>query len=221
MPKSRTELIVALDVDSYKKAEQLINSLYPKVKFFKVGSQLFTACGPSIIKMIKKRGAKVFLDLKFHDIPNTVKNAVKSAAKLKVDILTVHLSGGLDMLKAAASVTKKIKIVGVTVLTSKKEKNILRKVLQLAKLAKQAKLDGVVCSVQEAANVRSACGKNFSIITPGIRPKGSTLGDQKRVASAKDALSAGADFIVVGRPITEANNPKKAAQQIIKEIQID
>lgn len=221
MLRRKTELIVALDVGSYKKAVQLVNALYPKVKFFKVGSQLFTACGPQIIKKISKKGAKVFLDLKFHDIPNTVKRAVESAKKLKVFMLTLHLSGGLEMLRAAASINKRPKLVGVTVLTSQKTRNIGKRVLALAKTAKQAKLDGIVCSVHEVAKVRRACGNNFLIVTPGIRPKGSAVGDQKRVATAADAVRAGANYIVVGRPIIKAKNPKEAAQQIIKEIQID
>lgn len=220
MPRSKTELIVALDVDSYKKAEQLVNSLYPKVKFFKVGSQLFTACGPQIIKKICKKGAKVFLDLKFHDIPNTVKRAVESAKKLNVFMLTLHLSGGLEMLKAAASINKRSRIIGVTVLTSQKVSSTGEKVLALAKMAKEAKLDGVVCSVHEAEKVRRACGKNFLIVTPGIRPKGSAVGDQKRVATAADAVKTGANYIVVGRPIIKAEDPQKAAIEIIKELEM-
>jgi len=219
MPKSRTELIVALDVDSYKEAKQLVELLCPQVKFFKVGSQLFTACGPKVVDMLQKKGIRVFLDLKFHDIPNTVQRAIEAAVKLKVYMLTVHLSGGLDMLKAAVSVAKRPKIVGVTVLTSKKEKNIQKKVLNLAKLAKKAKLDGIVCSVKEVAKVRKTFGKSFLIVTPGIRPKGSAVGDQKRVATTTDAVKSGVDFIVVGRPILEAKNPLLAAKQIIKEIQ--
>ncbi len=220
MPRGRTELIVALDVDTYKKAKRLVDSLYPKVKFFKVGSQLFTACGIKIIKSIRKKKAKVFLDLKFHDIPNTVKSAVESAAKLKVAMLTVHLSGGREMLKAAAGVVRRPRIVGVTVLTSQKEKNTSKKVLNLAKLAKQTKLDGVVCSVQEAARVRRACGRNFLIVTPGIRPKGSASGDQKRVFTPADAAKAGANYIVVGRPIVKAVNKKSAADSVLKELRL-
>jgi len=220
MLKGRTELIVALDVDTYKKAKRLIDLLYPKVKFFKVGSQLFTACGIEIIKLIRKKKAKVFLDLKFHDIPNTVKRAVESAAKLKVAMLTVHLSGGREMLKAAAGVVRRPRIVGVTVLTSKKGKNTSKKVLGLAKFAKQVKLDGVVCSVQEAAKVRRACGRNFLIVTPGIRLKGSASGDQKRVSTPADASKAGANYIVVGRPIVKAANKRTAADSILKELRL-
>ena len=218
MPRNKTELIVALDVDSCKKAMQLVNALYPKVKFFKVGSQLFTACGPQILKDIYRKGARAFLDLKFHDIPNTVKKAVESAKKLNVFMLTMHLSGGLEMLQAAAIIRNKPKLVGVTILTSQKIGNMDKKVLSLAKVAKKAKLDGIVCSVHEAAKVRRSCGKSFLIVTPGIRPKGSAAGDQKRVATATDAVRAGANYIVVGRPIIKAKNPKKVAIDIIKEL---
>ncbi|MBL7197295.1 MAG: orotidine-5'-phosphate decarboxylase [Candidatus Omnitrophica bacterium] len=214
----KDKLIVALDVDDYKKAKQLVKLLYPVVKIFKVGSQLFTACGPEIVKMIQKKGAKVFLDLKFHDIPNTVKRAVEAAARLKVNMLTVHLAGGREMLEAAVSISKRPKIVGVTVLTSKSKVNLRDRVLDLAKLAKDVGLDGVVCSAHEATAVRQKFGRNFLIVTPGIRPKGSSFGDQKRVVTPKQAIKNGADFIVVGRPIIKARNPKKAALEILKEI---
>jgi orotidine-5'-phosphate decarboxylase len=220
MPKDKIKdrLIVALDVDSLFQAEKIVNLLYPEVKIFKVGSQLFTAAGLEIIKLIHKHGAEVFLDLKYHDIPNTVKNAVSAAANLKVKMLTVHICGGQDMLKSAVSVANRPKIIGVTVLTSKSEENVKDKVLGLVKIAKESGLDGVVCSVGEASAVKKECGKDFIVVTPGIRPQGAAKDDQARVATAKDAIKAGSDFIVVGRPIIEAKDPKLAAQKILEEI---
>jgi len=212
-------LIVALDVDNLEEAKRLVDILYPNVKIFKVGSQLFTACGPEAVRMIVKKGAKVFLDLKFHDIPNTVKKAIVSAAKLKVYMLTVHLSGGKDMLGAAVSIADRPKIIGVSVLTSESKEDTKDKVLNLAKLAKAAGLDGVVCSAQETNMIREACGKDFIIVTPGIRPEGYVIDDQVRITTPKEAVKAGADFIVVGRPIIKAENPKEAAVKILKDIE--
>ena len=214
----KDRLIVALDVDSLEQAESLVDLLYPVVNFFKVGSQLFTACGPEIVGVIQQKGARVFLDLKFHDIPNTVKKSVEIAAKLKVDMLTVHLIGGREMLEAAVAIPQRPKIVGVTVLTSKSTEDAAGKVLDLAKLAKQSGLDGVVCSVHEAKRVRSECGDNFLIVTPGVRPKDYPSDDQSRVATPKKAIEAGADFIVVGRPIIQAEDPKEVANKILEEI---
>ena len=214
----KDRLIVALDVDSLEQAESLVDLLYPVVNFFKVGSQLFTACGPEIVGVIQQKGARVFLDLKFHDIPNTVKKSVEIAAKLKVDMLTVHLIGGREMLEAAVAIPQRPKIVGVTVLTSKSTEDAAGKVLDLAKLAKQSGLDGVVCSVHEAKRVRSECGDNFLIVTPGVRPKDYPSDDQSRVATPKQAIEAGADFIVVGRPIIQAEDPKEVANKILEEI---
>jgi orotidine-5'-phosphate decarboxylase len=224
----KTEIILALDVDSTDKAKRFVNKLYPKVRIFKVGLQLFSAAGPAIINFINQKGGSVFLDLKFFDIPNTVANAVREAVRLKVKMLTLHISGGEAMLEAAQEAAKKeaaalgIKkplLIGVTVLTSvNKTKATAGDVLKKARLAKDAGIDGVVCSVQEAAAVRKACGNNFIIVTPGIRPKGAASGDQKRVATAKDAVVAGADYIVVGRPILEAGDPLQAAAGLIKEI---
>lgn len=214
----KDKLIVALDVDTLKEAKDLVDKLYPSVKIFKVGSQLFTACGPEAVKMIAQKGAKVFLDLKSHDIPNTVKKAVEVAAKLEVFMLTVHLSGGKEMLQAAASVVNRPKIVGVTVLTSQSEDGTANKVLELAKLAKNSGLDGVVCSVSETKMIKKELGKDFIVVNPGIRPKDSSSNDQKRVATPKEAIDAGADFIVVGRPVIQAEDPQQAALNIFKEL---
>jgi orotidine-5'-phosphate decarboxylase len=229
MQNISNKLIVALDVNNCKEAKHFLDCLYPGVKIFKIGPILFTAYGPKAVELIRKKGAEVFLDLKFHDIPNTVANAVRQAAGLKVKMLTLHTSGGEEMLERAAKAAKeeadkfKIKkpvLLGITVLTSDKSKtNTKAEVIRRAKLAKKSGLDGVVCSVQEAAAVRKACGNNFVIVTPGIRPKGSDAGDQKRVATASEAFKAGADYIVVGRPILEAKDPLAAAKNIIKELE--
>ena len=229
MPKVSDKLIVALDVKTDWQAKQFVHRLFPAVKTFKIGPVLFTAYGPDVIELVRKQGAEVFLDLKFHDIPNTVANAVSQATRLKVRMLTLHTSGGEEMLTRASQAAReesaelKIKkplLLGITVLTSDKTgANIKRTVLERARLAKTSGLDGIVCSVHEAAAVRKACGKDFVIVTPGIRPKGAEAGDQKRVATARDAIAAGADYIVVGRPILEADNPREAAKNIIREME--
>jgi len=186
---------------------------------------LFTAYGPRIVELVRKKGAQVFLDLKFHDIPNTVAGAVRQAVRLRVAMLTLHTVGGKEMLQVAAQAAaeeakknriKKPLLLGVTVLTSDKAvKDTRATVVARARLARQAGLDGVVCSVHEAAAVRKACGRKFIIVTPGIRPAGAEAGDQKRVATAKTAFAAGANYIVVGRPILEAENPLRALKEIV------
>ncbi|MEW5758850.1 MAG: orotidine-5'-phosphate decarboxylase [Candidatus Omnitrophota bacterium] len=218
----KPELIVALDVDSFDKAKKIVNQLCPNVKIFKVGLQLFTIAGPKIIDYINRKEAKVFLDLKLFDIPNTVANAVEAACALKVKMLTLHIAGGQDMLLAAIKAIKPLPLtyrpllIGVTVLTSQKAAKT--KVLSLAKQAKTVGLDGVVCSVKETQVLKNKLGKNFIVVNPGIRPKDTKTNDQKRVATPKDAVNAGSDFIVVGRPILEAKNPSLAAQKILDEI---
>ena len=235
---ARERLVLALDVDDFSSAENLVGLLKDYVGVFKVGSQLFTSEGTKIIDMITKAKARVFLDLKFHDIPNTVKGAAESATKLGVYMFNVHASGGYEMMKAAADAAietsiklgiKKPLILGVTVLTSinqeilEKEvgvnKAVKEHVVHLAKLAKSAGLDGVVASPHEIKDIRDACGKNFIILTPGIRPAGEELNDQKRIMTPKQALEQGADFIVIGRPIRNAENPVEAAKNIIKEME--
>lgn len=218
----KNKLIVALDVDSFDKAKKLIDKLSPHVGIFKVGSELFVSSGPKVIDYINKKRKKVFLDLKFFDIPNTVKRAVLSAAKHNVFMLTLHIYGGSEMLKEAASVLKGKKrrpfLIGVSVLTSTAGKNAGKEVIKLAKIAKAAGLDGVVCSAKETKQVKKACGKKLVVINPGIRPIWAARGDQKRVTTPKVAIENGADFIVVGRPITQARNPIMAARKIIEEI---
>lgn len=217
-------VILALDVDSAARAAAFVRKLKGTLTVFKVGSVLFTACGPKVITAVQRSGSNVFLDLKYHDIPNTVAGAVRMATRLGVFMLTVHTCGGKEMLEAAAAAAKeeahrlkrrKPLIVGVTVLTSDKASSgTAAEVVKRARLAKACGLDGVVCSVQEAAAVRKACGKGFVIVTPGIRPAGGDLGDQKRVATPQSALAAGADYLVVGRPILEAKDPVRAVKDL-------
>lgn len=220
----KAEVILALDVDSFPEAKRLVEKLYPTVKTFKVGAQLFTACGPRIVEFIRKKGAGVFLDLKFFDIPNTVANSVRSCVRLGVRMLTLHISGGQEMLKEAIRAGKeesrRIKampplLIGVTVLTSQKTSK--GRVLGLARDGIAAGLDGIVCSVQEAAYLRKKIKKKFVIVTPGIRLEQDAADDQKRVATARQAQEAGSNFLVVGRPILKANDPKEAARQIIAD----
>ena len=248
MRELKDRIIVALDLDDLDKAIELVSKLVPEgVQIFKVGSQLFTAYGPEAVRRVAEKGARVFLDLKFHDIPNTVYSAVAtgtasgmlitttSPAREAGDVedsivpgvfmMTVHTKGGLEMLKAAAKaaqakarelkITKPF-IVGVTRLTSDKDSgNIQDEVLQASQLAREAGLDGVVCAVSEAAAVRKEFGKDFIIVTPGIRAKGATTHDQSRIATALEAVKAGADYFVVGRPILEADDPLAALKGIL------
>ena len=235
---TRERLVLALDVDNFKKAEQLVGKLSDYVGVFKIGSQLFTAGGAKVVNMINEKGGKVFLDLKFHDIPNTVARAAEVATKLGVYIFNVHTSGGYEMMKAAAEASKKISlalgvrkplILGVTLLTSinqeilEKEigikKRLEEQVVHLAKLAKAAGLDGVVASSWEIKEIREACGEDFVILTPGIRPAGKSSDDQKRVMTPREAIKLGADFLVIGRPIRNAVNPVEAAKEILREME--
>jgi len=226
MLERQNKFIAALDVDTLDKARNFVERLYPFVKLFKIGSQLYTACGPQAVRMVIEKGGSVFLDLKFHDIPNTVRCAAAAGTSQPgVFMMTAHTVGGLEMLKKAVEGAQekarelKIKrpfVVGVTVLTSEKDsKNTLATVLERAQLSREAGLDGVVCSVYEAAAVRKACGKDFIIVTPGIRPAASARGDQQRAATAQAAFAEGADYIVVGRPILEARDPLAAVKNFI------
>ncbi|MFH1001836.1 MAG: orotidine-5'-phosphate decarboxylase [bacterium] len=235
---ARERLVLALDVDDFKKAEELVGKLSDYVGVFKIGSQLFTAEGAKVVDMVNEKGGKVFLDLKFHDIPNTVARAAEVATKLGVSIFNVHTSGGYEMMKAAAEATAKTSqelgirkpiILGVTLLTSinqeilEKEigikKRLKEQVVHLAKLAKAAGLDGVVASSWEIKEIRKACGEDFVILTPGIRPAGKSSDDQKRVMTPREAIKLGADFLVIGRPIRNAANPVEAAKQILREME--
>ncbi len=245
--KKSPQLIVALDVNTLAEVRQLVEQLDSVVDIYKVGSQLFTSCGPAAVRFVEARGKKVFLDLKFHDIPNTVASAVTSAVGLNVAIersmnfkdpgkalnqsvfmMTVHTCGGAEMMKAAVLAAQKSAdqigvgrplIVGVTVLTSdSKQDHLADLVLERAKLAKSAGLDGVVASCHEAKMLRDAFGPDFVIVTPGIRPAGEDAGDQKRVATPREAKKNGSSFLVVGRPIVAASNPLEAAKNILEQI---
>jgi len=229
-------LIVALDVNSRDSALSLVQTLRPRVQRFKVGLELFTACGPALVREILEKGGQVFLDLKFHDIPNTVARAAVSAARLGVGMFTIHLSGGPLMARRAADEleahcqvyrVQRPKILGVTVLTSLSTadleelgvgRSVEDQVVALAEMGKAAGLDGVVCSPLEARLIREVCGREFLVVTPGIRPEGSEPDDQSRTLSPKVALEAGADFLVVGRPIVKADDPLEAAENILLQM---
>ena len=207
--------ILALDVFDLKKAEKLVKDLSPYIDVFKVGPILFLQSGKEIIKMINDNGKKVFLDLKFHDIPATVQRAVQSARDLGVYSLTVHSCGGQEMLELATSVENRPKIWAVTVLTS--QVTTPEEVVRRAKLAKECGVDGVISSPLEIETIKSNCGKEFEVVTPGIRPV-KVSDDQKRVATPESAVKAGANFIVVGRPIIQADNPVEVAKNIYESI---
>jgi orotidine-5'-phosphate decarboxylase len=213
----KSKLIVALDVENYQDAATIIHALRDVVDLFKVGSQLFTRVGPQIVEFLHDHGKECFLDLKFHDIPNTVAKAVESAIALEVRMLTLHARGGSEMLNAAAVVPNRPLLLGVTVLTSVGG-DVKEEVLWLAKLAKKCGLDGVIASPQEIRLIREAIGNDFLIVTPGIRPTWAEAGDQKRVMTPAEAIAAGANYIVVGRPIIEAKDPVLAAQRVIEEM---
>jgi orotidine-5'-phosphate decarboxylase len=229
---AKDRLIVALDVPSAAQARQLVQTLGETVNIYKVGKQLFTAEGPQLVRDLVASGRKVFLDLKFHDIPNTVAEAVRSAAGLGVSMLTVHASGGSKMLKTAAEAAEqspgKPVVLAVTVLTSLSDSdlqelgvsgNVLSQVLRLGALARTAGCGGLVASALEARELRRELGEGFAIVTPGVRPADAEIGDQARVVTPRDAIAAGASHIVVGRPILAAKDPASAAQQILAEME--
>jgi orotidine-5'-phosphate decarboxylase len=234
--EAKEKIIIALDVPTRKEALSLISGL-KEAHIFKVGMELFTAEGPRLLEEITREGKKVFLDLKYHDIPNTAAGAVRSAARHGVHMLTLHTSGGREMLaraveagaqEAAASGKPRPSLLGVTVLTSLKEaelKNIgvpasvADQVLRLALLAKEAGLDGVVCSPQEIEIIKKELGSDFLVVTPGIRPVWAAAQDQKRVMTPAEALTKGADYLVIGRPITGASSPQEAFLKIVREIE--
>jgi len=227
---ARDRLIVALDVPAAADAAALVDALAGKVGMFKVGGQLFTAAGPDFVRALAARGERVFLDMKYHDIPNTVASAVSAACQLGVSLITVHALGGQAMMEAAAGAMPAIgaRLLAVTVLTSHDtdslgavglESDVPRNVQRLARLAKAAEADGVVASPHEVPLIREACGRDFLVVTPGIRPTGARAGDQARAATPAAALAAGADYLVVGRPITEARDPAAAAAAIVREME--
>lgn len=224
-------IIVALDSKSKKDALQLINHLDPMLCRVKVGKELFTHEGPEIVKALHQRGFDVFLDLKFHDIPNTTAQAVCAAADLGVWMVNVHASGGRKMMEACAerlhAGNYQTKLIAVTVLTSMAQEDLkeigldvnpLDHVRRLARLTKDSGLNGIVCSAQEAAFLRAELGADFSLVTPGIRPKGSSSDDQKRILTPSQAIEAGATHLVIGRPITQSANPRETLQHIIQSM---
>jgi orotidine-5'-phosphate decarboxylase len=226
-PKDR--LIVALDLPDATQARAMVDRLAGQVGMFKVGSQIFTAAGPDFVREIVARGEKVFLDLKYHDIPHTIAGAVSSGSQLGVSLMTVHALGGAEMLEAAVGALPAmgVRLLAVTILTSHSEDGLdavgltgtlAESVRRLALLAREAGADGVIASPQEVALVREACGSDFLIVTPGIRPAGSARGDQPRAATPAAARAAGADYLVVGRPVLEAADPVAAAASIVREM---
>lgn len=231
MRDPRDRLIVALDVSSSAAAQKIVAQIGESAHIFKVGKQLFTAEGPGVVRDLAAAGRKVFLDLKFHDIPNTVAAAVAEAAKLKVAMLTVHASGGGKMLRAAVEAASRADvppmILAVTVLTSMEDSDlpgigvrgtVIDQTLRLATLAITNGCDGIVTSAHEVRELRSELGDDFAVVTPGVRPAGAEKGDQARVVTPAEAISAGATHIVVGRPITAAPDPAAAAIEIIQQI---
>jgi len=227
----RPELIIALDLDTLDEALDMARTIGPEASWFKIGKQLFTRTGPSSVRALKDMGAHVFLDLKFHDIPNTVAQAVRAAADIGADMVNVHASGGPTMLRAAAEAAADagVILVAVTVLTSLDRQELasigidrdpLDQVLRLATLARDAGLHGVVCSPREINALRQSCGRDFVLVTPGIRPASSALDDQKRVMTPAEAARAGADYIVVGRPITRSDDPAGAAAEVRAECRL-
>ena len=245
--KQNSQLIIALDINSLAEVRSIVTKLSSVVDIFKVGSQLFTSCGPAAVRFIEAQGKKVFLDLKYHDIPNTVANAVEAAISLSVAIersmhyysrqrakilglfmLTVHTSGGQAMMEAAVQASMKAAqrigvpkplMVGVTVLTSEERNdNILPLVMERAHLAKKFGLDGVVASAQETKFIRQEFGKDFIIVTPGIRLPDENTADQKRVATPDEAIQNGSDYLVVGRSVIKAKDPFGAVKKILDKM---
>ena len=222
-------IIIPLDME-YTSAVSIAEKLDPNICRLKVGNQLFTSSGPKIVKTLHDKGFEIFLDLKFHDIPNTVYESVRSAANLGVWMINVHASGGSKMLdaskKALEGFDKPPLLVGVTILTSISEEilteigfnNLDKQVKRLTKLAQRSGLDGVVCAASDASKVKQTCGESFLTVTPGIRPRDADLNDQSRTSTPKEAIANGSDFLVIGRPITGSEDPTNALEKIYKEV---
>ena len=214
----------------YTSAVSIADKLDPNICRLKVGNQLFTSSGPKIVKTLHDKGFEIFLDLKFHDIPNTVYESVRSAANLGVWMINVHASGGSKMLdaskKALEGFDKPPLLIGVTILTSISEEilteigfnNLDKQVMRLTKLAQRSGLDGVVCAASDASKVKQTCGESFLTVTPGIRPRDADLNDQSRTSTPKEAIANGSDFLVIGRPITGSEDPTNALDNIYKEV---
>ena len=234
----RERLIVALDVDTSEQATDLVRQLAGEVGMFKIGKQLFTHAGPQAVRQIQELGGEIFLDLKFHDIPNTVAKAAIEATRLGVKMFNVHASGSLEMMRMTVKEVKRVCrqqnlrkpiMLAVTVLTSLNqddlervgvERKVADQVVRLALLTKEAGMDGVVASPHEVADIREACGRRFVIVTPGIRPSDGNRNDQQRIMTPQDAVRGGVDYIVVGRPIIEAKDPVAAARAIVADMQL-
>ena len=226
----RSKIFVALDVETKEKALEIVSDLKGLGACFKIGKQLFTSTGPELVKEIVGMGEDVFLDLKYHDIPNTVAKAGVAAAQLGVKIFNVHASGGRKMMEAVREEMNKLTdpplVLAVTILTSLGEEDIREvgfdrtipeQIAKLARLAKDSRMDGVVASPLEIELIRETCGKDFKILTPGIRPAFAAVNDQKRIATPAEALRKGADYLVIGRPITAAENRREAFLKILEE----
>jgi len=237
--QAKDRIILALDVDTEKQALSLVEQLSPTIGVFKVGMQLYNSCGPQIVEKINQTGGKVFVDLKFHDIPNTVAAAGKVLTRLGCYMFNIHAAGGREMMnQLVKGVYEEAKLnnisppltLAVTVLTSIsqsqlendmfiKDKSVEETVVEWARMAQECGINGVVCSPQEITAIRNACGRDFKIVTPGIRPSWSAANDQKRITTPKEAVTMGADYMVIGRPITAADNPQAAALRIIEELE--
>ncbi|MFL2980909.1 MAG: orotidine-5'-phosphate decarboxylase [Methylophilaceae bacterium] len=225
------KLFIAIDHSEEKIAKDLIQRLPPEACGIKIGKELFTACGPKIVDWVHSKGFKVFLDLKYHDIPNTVEKACFAAAKMNISILNIHALGGKDMMLSAREGVDKSEnkpyLIAVTILTSMDENTmktiglkspIKEQIKNLALSASQAKLDGIVCSAKDILNIKKILPKDFLYVTPGIRPKNEADNDQKRIVTPSDAIKFGSSILVVGRPVTKAKHPELIVSQIIKEI---
>jgi orotidine-5'-phosphate decarboxylase len=226
--KPRERIIIALDLPTSEAALAVVRELSPHAGLFKIGLQLYTAAGPDIVRAVRDLGGRIFLDLKWHDIPNTVGRAVESAASLGAEMQTIHLSGGRAMIEAAVhAAAPEMLLLGVTVLTSVDQATLHEtgivspmeeQVLRLAQLGADSGIGGVVASPLEIAPLRSAHGSKLQIVTPGIRPRDVATDDQKRMLTPAEALRAGADFLVIGRPITAAPDPRAALEQIVADV---
>lgn len=232
--EARNKIIFALDVHGLNDIDRWAETLAGKVGMFKVGKELFTSCGPAAVKAVQRHGGQVFLDLKYHDIPNTVASAMCEAARLGVQLVNLHALGGAEMMETAAAAvhkefgtTGRPRLLAVTILTSSTadtlrqvgiEHPVQDMVVRLARLAQASGMDGVVASPLEIGLIREACGPDFLIVTPGVRPSFAAVDDQKRIMTPAEAVSSGADYLVIGRPIAKAPDPVRAAECIVAEI---
>jgi len=233
--EARRKLVFALDVDTLEDARSWVDRLRGRVGLFKVGKQLFTRCGPDVVRMIREQGGEVFLDLKFHDIPNTVAKACHAAGELGARIVTLHTLGGMEMMRAASQAVGSSSaegggrplLLGVTILTSSTDETLRRvgidrpvaeMVPRLALLAQEAGLDGVVASPHEVFSIRRRCDPQFVVLTPGVRTADARTDDQRRVATPSEAIRAGANYLVVGRPIATARDPEAVVERLVQEM---